>query len=128
MWFSIDPHSYKPVYRQIVEKVKSMVFMGKLREGEFIPSIRTLAKDLGVNVNTVARAYRELVAEGVIEPVKGEGYVVAKLNRDSFVKDKIEELLSVLKDLKDLGISKERILSLLEEVFPGEKDPRSLGP
>jgi len=81
LWFRIDFHSSKPIYEQIKERIKLLILSGKLKEGEFVPSIRSLAEDLGVNLNTVARAYRELVQEGVLEVRRGEGYIVSKSGR-----------------------------------------------
>lgn len=120
MWFRIDFHSSKPIYEQIKEGIKLLVLSGKLREGEFLPSIRSLAEDLGVNLNTVARAYRELVMEGVLEVRRGEGYVVANTKREvlqSFLED---ALRNVLKDCKTAGISEERVIGIVREVYGGE--------
>jgi len=89
VWFVVDYHSPVPIYVQIKEKVKVLILSGKLKPGDFLPSIRTLAKDLGVNVNTVARAYRELELEGVIRAERGEGYTVVGL--ENAVHEKIKQ-------------------------------------
>ncbi len=116
MWFYIDQTSHVPVYKQICDRVKEMVISGKIKPGNFVPSIRKLAKDLGVNVNTVARAYRELVNEGVLQPVKGEGYTVREIGED-FVKEKLEDLQKILINLRTMGVKKNEVLRIIEEVF-----------
>jgi GntR family transcriptional regulator len=68
----------RPIYAQIVDRVKYAVAAGVLRPGEMVPSVRELSKQLVVNPNTVARAYRDLQAEGLLEPVRGTGLQVAK--------------------------------------------------
>ncbi|ABS60294.1 MULTISPECIES: GntR family transcriptional regulator [Fervidobacterium] len=117
MWFSVDFHSHVPVYIQIKENIKGMILKGKLKVGDYIPSIRALAKDLGVNVNTVARAYRELEQEGIIHAERGEGYVVKKSVEDEIKIETLEELRRIVKKLKSMGIQKEHIQSILDNEF-----------
>jgi GntR family transcriptional regulator len=68
----------RPIYGQIADRVKFVVAAGVLRPGELVPSVRELSKQLVVNPNTVARAYRELQNDGLIEPVRGTGLQVAE--------------------------------------------------
>ncbi len=68
----------RPIYGQIADRVKFAVAAGVLRPGEMVPSVREMSKQLVVNPNTVARAYRELQTEGLIEPVRGTGLQVAE--------------------------------------------------
>lgn len=77
MFLSIDPHNGLAIYDQIVRQLKFAVASGALRKGELVPSVRELARELTVNPNTVARAYRELQGEGVLSPVRGTGMEVA---------------------------------------------------
>jgi GntR family transcriptional regulator len=74
---ALDPGDARPIYGQIIDRVRYAVAAGVLRPGELVPSVRELAKQLVVNPNTVARAYRDLQAEGLIEPVRGTGLAVA---------------------------------------------------
>jgi GntR family transcriptional regulator len=67
-----------PIYRQIVEQVRLGVATGALAPGDAMPSVRTLADRLVVNVNTVAKAYGELVRDGVLEAQQGKGVFVAQ--------------------------------------------------
>jgi len=120
LWFPIDYNSHVPIYKQIEGKIKELIVKGQLREGQFVPSIRVLARDIGVNVNTVARAYRELASEGVIRPIKGEGYVVVSLDSDEFLKEKLQTLREILSNLKEQGISAKEVKAIFEEIFGGD--------
>ena len=121
MWFRIDFHSSKPIYEQIKEKIKLLILSRKLKEGEFVPSIRSLAEDLGVNLNTVARAYRELVQEGILEVRRGEGYIVSKVNKEKLQTQLEAELRKIIEDCKKAGIPLERVLRLAEEIYRGDE-------
>jgi GntR family transcriptional regulator len=68
----------RPIYGQIADRVKFAVAGGALRPGEMVPAVRELSKQLVVNPNTVARAYRDLQTEGLLEPVRGIGLQVAE--------------------------------------------------
>lgn len=125
MWFSIDFNSHVPVYKQIKEKIKSMIVTEKLKKGTFVPSIRSLAKDLGVNLNTVSRAYRELVMEGILKVVRGEGYMVEELDSEKFIRRKLEEFKKMVSILKEDGIEYKKLESILKEVYGGEKSAKS---
>lgn len=73
----------RPIYAQIVDQVKFAVASGVLRPGELVPSVRELSKQLVVNPNTVARAYRELQGERLLEPVRGTGLQVSAAAPDA---------------------------------------------
>ncbi len=75
---SIAPNSSVPIYRQIVENVRRAVAVGSIQEGKQLPSVRVLAEELVVNANTVARAYAELVREGVAYAQAGRGLFISK--------------------------------------------------
>ncbi len=78
MFFHIDPTNGLAIYEQVARQVIFAIAGGSLAPGEMVPSVRDLARELAINPNTVARAYRELQAEGVLEPVRGTGLVVAQ--------------------------------------------------
>jgi GntR family transcriptional regulator len=77
MFLHIDPSNGLAIYDQIVRQIKFAVAGGGLPPGEMAPSVRELARELTVNPNTVARAYLQLQAEGVLESVRGMGLAVA---------------------------------------------------
>lgn len=77
MQIRISPNDGIPIYLQIVNQIRYLAAAGRLAAGEQLPSVRKLAEDLVVNPNTVARAYRELEAAGVITTRRGAGVYVA---------------------------------------------------
>jgi GntR family transcriptional regulator len=78
MQIMITPGSPQSIYRQITDQMRMLVASGKIQVGDAVPSVRQLAKDLVVNPNTVAKAYAELVRDGVLESQQGRGYFAAK--------------------------------------------------
>ncbi|MEM6471601.1 MAG: GntR family transcriptional regulator [Planctomycetota bacterium] len=78
MFFSIDPEGDIPIYEQIVRQVKLAVADGVLVGGQMVPSVRQLANELAINSNTIARAYQDLQADKVLEPLRGRGMVVSR--------------------------------------------------
>ena len=77
MLFHVDPNNGLAIYDQIVRQVKFAVAEGILSRGALVPSVRVLAHELGINPNTIARAYRQLQLDRVLEPVRGTGLEVA---------------------------------------------------
>lgn len=120
MFLRIDAHNGLAVYDQIVRQVKFAVADGTLSAGEMVPSVRELAKELAVNPNTVARAYRQLQDEGVIATVRGTGLAVetgAKRGCQADRKRLIRERLNdVLAEAHSSGLTEEEI----QELFAAE--------
>lgn len=90
MYLTVDANDKRPIYQQIVDGVKALIAGGRLREGMALPSVRQVAKDLGVNFNTIAAAYRQLQDEGFVTVRHGTGAVVSS-GRSSGID--LEELL-----------------------------------
>jgi GntR family transcriptional regulator len=113
-----NPSSGVPIYLQLMEQVKHAVETGALRPGEQLPGIRPLAEELVVNPNTVARAYRELEHEGVIELRQGAGAFVAEQARGSKAADKLRaaqaDVALTVEKLRRRGITEDEIRRLFE--------------
>ncbi len=77
MYITIDELDRRPVYRQVTDEIKGLIARGELREGMALPPVRQVADDLGVNLNTIAAAYRELQKEGLVKVRHGAGAVVS---------------------------------------------------
>jgi GntR family transcriptional regulator len=77
MFLTVDADDKRPLYQQIVDGVKTLIARGDLREGATLPSVRQVAGDLGVNLNTIAVAYRQLQEEGLLRVRHGAGAVVS---------------------------------------------------
>jgi GntR family transcriptional regulator len=83
MFLTVDLEDKRPLYQQVVDGVKGLIATGQLREGMTLPSVRQVAGDLGVNLNTIAIAYRQLQDEGFLTVRHGSGAVVAWRQRHS---------------------------------------------
>lgn len=120
----ITNSSNEPIYEQIIKQIKTMIIRGELKEGQVLPSIRGLAKDLQVSVITTKRAYDDLEKEGFIYVVPGKGSYVAAQNREEIreqklriVEDKLSEIVTLS---KMLGISYEDVIDILKILFEEE--------
>ena len=108
---TLDYADRRPIYEQVIDKMKDLVLLGVLTTDEQLPSVRELAMDLSINPNTVQRAYAELERQGVIYCVKGRGNFVAG---NSSLKDKQKEELKL--QLSDL-VKKAQKADMTEEEF-----------
>ena len=77
MYITIDESDRRPIYRQVADEIKGLIARGELREGMALPPVRQVADDLGVNLNTIAAAYRELQKEGLLRVRHGSGAMVS---------------------------------------------------
>src|SRR5262245_51164287 len=77
MYVTVDERDSRPLYQQLVDEIKTLIARGELAEGTMLPPVRQVASDLGVNLNTVAFAYRRLQKEGLIRVRHGSGAVVS---------------------------------------------------
>jgi GntR family transcriptional regulator len=118
MFFRPNPSLGAPIYLQLMEQVKHAVETGALRPGEQLPGIRPLAEELVMNPNTVAKAYRELEHEGVIELRHGAGAFVAAQARTRKVADTVRAaqplVAAAVEQLRAQGLTAEEIRRLFE--------------
>jgi GntR family transcriptional regulator len=123
MLFRPNPSSGVPIYLQLMEQVKHGVETGALRPGEQLPGIRPLAEELVINPNTVAKAYRELEHEGVIELRQGAGAFVAGNAGTKKLMDTIRAGQGIVADaiekLRARGVTDEEIRRLFEAELAG---------
>ncbi|WP_243385534.1 GntR family transcriptional regulator [Bacillus kexueae] len=123
--FDLDLRSRKPIYEQLVDKFKELIMSEVLVADEKLPSVRALAQQLTINPNTIQKAYRELERQGFIYSVQGRGNFVQPLSEE-VNKEEIEKLKNDLRkkfqEALYLGMKKEDILILLDEVEGGRSD------
>ena len=116
----IDNKSGLPIYDQIYSQIKSQIISGGLREDQLLPSIRNLAKDLGISVITTRRAYDELEREGFIYTVAGKGCFVAAKNTELLREENLREIEERLQEIRDLaaacGLSREDIIEMFSVI------------
>ena len=109
-----------PIYLQLRERLIAQILEGRLKEGEAIPSVRQVSTEYRINHLTVAKAYQELVAEGLLEKRRGLGMYVLKdaqkkllkHERDRFLAEEFPELLQ---RIRRLGIEKEELIRMIRE-------------
>ena len=116
----IDNKSGLPIYDQIYSQIKSQIISGALREDQLLPSIRNLAKDLGISVITTRRAYDELEREGFIYTVAGKGCFVAAKNTELLREENLRQIEAHLQEIRDLaaacGLSREEIIEMFSVI------------
>lgn len=117
----VSNSSNEPIYEQISKQIKGMILKGELKEGDLLPSIRGLAKELQISVITTKRAYDELEKEGFIQTVQGKGSYVAGQNKELMREKKLkiieDKLIEVVKESKLLDLKYEEIEEMLKILF-----------
>jgi GntR family transcriptional regulator len=118
MIFRTNPSLGVPIFLQLMEQVKHAVETGAIRPGEQLPGIRPLAEELVINVNTVAKAYRELEHEGVIELRHGAGAFVSAAAKGRKAPDTVRAaqpiVAGAVEKLRERGLRDEEIRRLFE--------------
>ena len=125
MFFNVNTSNGVPVYEQITRQIAFAIASGGIETGQLVPSVRNLSKELAVNPNTVARAYRQLQDHGVLESLRGEGLVVMKgaaakcrATRKKIMSDRI---LAVLLEARQSQLTDEEIQSMVDEALASSK-------
>jgi len=124
MLLTIDTNDPRPIYQQVADGIKALIAHGRLAEGAPLPPLRQLAADLGVNLNTIATAYRTLQDEGLIAVRHGSGAVVAsKRTAERSEEALVRPLRAALTNLMLAGLSNDRIARLvMRELKTAGKD------
>ncbi len=120
--FNLNNTSRLPIYQQIQDQVLGYIACGLLPPHQQLPGVRQLAKDLGINPNTVMKAYTELERDGYIYSVQGKGSYVSEpnLEQPNLKLDKLSELEKTLRSSKDFGVTHEDVVRLLVDIYPKE--------
>lgn len=114
MFLTIDTGDPRPIYQQVADGIKELIAHGKLAEGTALPPVRQLAADLGVNLNTIATAYRELQRDGLIVIRPGSGCAVAPRTRTERSDDELSRTLrTALTELVLAGLPSRKILRMV---------------
>jgi len=116
MYITIDERDARPIYQQLVDEIKTLIAKGELAEGTSLPPVRQVAKDLGVNLNTVAFAYRRLQKEGLIRVRHGSGAVVSSKTLREKPDDRLRaQLRTALTQLILAGLKQPEIKEIINE-------------
>jgi len=120
----ISNASQKPIYEQITSQIKNMILAGVLKEGETLPSMRLLAKELRISVITTKRAYEDLERDGFIETVTGKGSFVAGRNLEFIKEERLraaeQHLQSAADVAKSSGITLQELQDILALIYREE--------
>ena len=113
-----------PIFEQIENAIKEAIFSNELKEGEMLPSVRSLANDLKISFLTVKRAYDELEKASFIKTVQGKGSYVSPKNLDLIKEEKLKEVQDYIEKIYEVSklsnISKEEISELFKMIFEEE--------
>ena len=116
--------SDRPIYEQIYMQLKGAILRGELREGDALPSIRALAKDLRISVITTKRAFDDLEGDGFIYSVQGKGSFVAAKNSELLREENLKQIEQKLSEALMLarqgGISDQELIEMLQVILQGE--------
>ncbi len=120
--FTVDPHTGVPIYLQLIEQVKRSVALGVLAPGERLPTVKQLATDLTINPNTVARAYRDLERDGVIETSVGRGSFVSQNGAGDRAAAALADVASstvdaAVREAKSMGLKRNQVREIFSKAL-----------
>jgi GntR family transcriptional regulator len=118
MFFKLNPSTGQPLYLQLMQQIHHAIESGALQDGDQLPGIRTLAEELLVSPNTVAKAYSELEHAGVLELRHGSGAFVSVSRRARLLADRVRaaemRVGSLIEELREEGLLEDEIRRLFE--------------
>lgn len=112
--FTIDLRDRTPIYEQLCKKITELVLKGELKADDKLPSVRELAKELGVNPNTVSKAFQTLERDGIIYSLQGRGSFVSKVHRDELKELALTDFDLAVKEALKAGITIEELQKRIE--------------
>ena len=118
--FLVNPRSKQPLYEQLVEQLRRQIVLGGMKAGAAMPSVRQLATELGINPNTIQKAYRRMEEEGMILSIPGKGSFVSDDLADMLTKqreDQRSKAKQMLQSCREMGLTKEEITQMVEEIY-----------
>ena len=121
---TIDYRDRKLIYEQLVDNVKLLVLRGDLKKNDFLPSVRSLAKELGINPNTIQKAYAELERQRIIASIAGRGSVVIRDISEIAVAGKeslMEELQPLIAKARTLHMTREEFIACAAALWDGKE-------
>ncbi|MBP3541689.1 MAG: GntR family transcriptional regulator [Clostridia bacterium] len=118
--FLVNPKSKQPLYEQLVEQLRRQLILGGMEAGAAMPSVRQLATELGINPNTIQKAYRRMEEEGMIISVPGRGSFVSDDLADMLKRQRTEQLektRQMISLCREMGLPKNTIDEIVETVY-----------
>jgi GntR family transcriptional regulator len=121
--FSLDPANGVPIYRQIIQQIEYAVLSERMKAGDKLPTIRSLAVELKTNPNTIAKAYGELEIRGILETQVGSGTYISDKKpeiADDSLERKISEVFArFMQEMRGLGVEKRKLIKLVNDYDDG---------
>lgn len=116
---TLDLQSRKPIYEQLKEKIINLTMLEVFTPDQQLPSVRSLARDLGVNPNTVQKAYQELEREGIIYSVSGKGsFISSDIGTKTLLFDQQrKKLFDVISESKQIGVDRQTVIEITDQVY-----------
>lgn len=128
MFFQINPSNGVPVYEQVSRQIMFAVASGSIETGEMIPSVRELARELAINPNTVARAFRDLQDQEILQTVRGTGVAVSKgakakcvLARTRLIRNRLRDVFS---EARQSQLNDEELKKMVDAELQHSKKPK----
>ena len=119
-------NSGEPIYQQIAEQFKTDILAGKYKQGEYLPSIRGLAKELKISVITTMKAYEQLEAEGLVTAAQGKGFYVnaqdSEMLREQHLRKVEDSLMEAMTAAEIAGMSDRELVDTLETLLAIRKN------
>ena len=103
--FLLDYSSGMPIYRQIIDQIRFGIASGQLKPGEQLPTVRALAVELKVNLNTVSKAYKELEIKNILETQQGSGTFISKVKAGVLEKERADKLKEICTQFSSVALS-----------------------
>ena len=118
--FSLNPSSGVPIYRQIVQQARFAIASGRVEPGDRLPSVRTIATQLGINPMTVSKAYSMLEQAGVVVRHPGIGMVVSDNGAEDPVEAVAADAQSLVRTAKQLGVARTKLVARINKLWEEE--------
>lgn len=118
--FLVNPKSKQPIYEQLIEQLRKQLFLGVAQAGQPLPSVRQLAIELGINPNTIQKAYRRMEAEGMIVSVPGKGSFISDDLADMLKKQRDEQMEKTKMQIitcREMGLDQQLIHELTDRIY-----------
>ena len=116
--FMIDVQSKQPIFEQLSDQILKFISIGILQPNDKLPSVRSLASELGVNPNTVSKTYQELEKRGYVYSEKGKGCFVSNNEAEKMIEqDKLNDLSVLLTELKMHHIGKQAVQEVVDSIY-----------
>lgn len=124
---TVDKYSTVPIYEQIIDGIEKDVLLGVLSEGEAVPSVRELSVTLGINPNTIQKAYVELERRGITVPIPGRGSFIRNGAGESIKREarsKLDSLYECSLELKLAGVELDELIKTVKRAYGSEEEDR----